>query len=246
MNKITCNVIKDILPLYADNVVSGDTRELVDEHLSHCKNCRNVLEKMKQPVALPDFKKAQIHETEALKGVKRRIFKQKLLIAILLLVCCVFIVFLVFSVKKNYKDLSQEIRIDAAENILRITMYYPIKNYSDYEDVDFMVIGKTYTGSIDIAPDKTDNYEFSPQLYDIYNEVVENRAQIRWKSYHVSPTSDEDEFDFICVVEVTDENQNIDIIDMTGTIEVNDEYLIESIFFDEESVEELFSLVDGK
>ena len=33
MKQISCNVIKDILPLYLDDVVSQDTREMVEEHL---------------------------------------------------------------------------------------------------------------------------------------------------------------------------------------------------------------------
>ena len=32
MEKINCNVIQDILPLYIDDVVSDDTKELVEEH----------------------------------------------------------------------------------------------------------------------------------------------------------------------------------------------------------------------
>ena len=31
MEKINCNVIQDILPLYIDDVVSDDTKELVEE-----------------------------------------------------------------------------------------------------------------------------------------------------------------------------------------------------------------------
>ena len=37
MEKINCNVIQDILPLYIDDVVSDDTKELVEEHLQNCE-----------------------------------------------------------------------------------------------------------------------------------------------------------------------------------------------------------------
>ena len=40
MKQISCNVIKDILPLYLDDVVSQDTREMVEEHLESCDACR--------------------------------------------------------------------------------------------------------------------------------------------------------------------------------------------------------------
>lgn len=33
MNKISCNVIQDLLPLYMDQVVSEYSRILVEEHL---------------------------------------------------------------------------------------------------------------------------------------------------------------------------------------------------------------------
>ena len=31
--KITCNIIEDLLPLYVDDMVSEDSRQLVEEHL---------------------------------------------------------------------------------------------------------------------------------------------------------------------------------------------------------------------
>ena len=45
-NKINCNVIGDLLPLYVDEVLSSDSRELVEEHLSSCESCRESAEKM--------------------------------------------------------------------------------------------------------------------------------------------------------------------------------------------------------
>ncbi len=40
MKEINCNIIKDILPLYVDGVVSDDTKEIVEEHLEHCEECK--------------------------------------------------------------------------------------------------------------------------------------------------------------------------------------------------------------
>ena len=42
MGKINCNVIQDILPLYIDDTVSDDTKELVEEHLQNCEICQRV------------------------------------------------------------------------------------------------------------------------------------------------------------------------------------------------------------
>lgn len=42
-----CNLIKDILPLYVEDMVSTDTREFVDEHLEHCAECHAEYESMR-------------------------------------------------------------------------------------------------------------------------------------------------------------------------------------------------------
>lgn len=41
--KITCNVIKDLLPLYYDHMCSEETKQIVEEHLKSCESCRKEL-----------------------------------------------------------------------------------------------------------------------------------------------------------------------------------------------------------
>src|SRR5699024_4395510 len=45
--KISCNVIKDMLPLYVENLGSNETRKIVDEHINNCDDCKKELEEMK-------------------------------------------------------------------------------------------------------------------------------------------------------------------------------------------------------
>lgn len=61
--KNNCNIIKDLLPLYAEDMLSEDSRELVEEHLGGCEDCRAELEKIKDcpqeseiPDSVPGFK----------------------------------------------------------------------------------------------------------------------------------------------------------------------------------------------
>lgn len=44
--RISCDVIKDMLPLYEENVCSQDTAELVECHVKGCRCCREYLESM--------------------------------------------------------------------------------------------------------------------------------------------------------------------------------------------------------
>ena len=51
--KVSCDIIKDILPLYAENMVSEDTKGMVEEHLCECPDCTERLGNMRQAQKLP-------------------------------------------------------------------------------------------------------------------------------------------------------------------------------------------------
>lgn len=51
--KISCDIIRDVLPLYAENMVSNATKEMVDTHLADCEGCSKELEGLKKPAKLP-------------------------------------------------------------------------------------------------------------------------------------------------------------------------------------------------
>ena len=46
--RIECEVIRDLLPLYADDACSGKSRELVEEHLRECPACSGMLESLRR------------------------------------------------------------------------------------------------------------------------------------------------------------------------------------------------------
>ena len=43
-----CEIVRDLLPLYVDDVCSGSSREYVKEHLSSCGECRELEAKIRQ------------------------------------------------------------------------------------------------------------------------------------------------------------------------------------------------------
>ena len=76
--KITCNIIKDILPLYAEGMVSSDTIEMIEEHLVSCNNCREELSKLTSPIPIP----SDIN-TVPLKKIQLMLQKRKTIVIIL-------------------------------------------------------------------------------------------------------------------------------------------------------------------
>ncbi|UHA75461.1 zf-HC2 domain-containing protein [Paenibacillus sp. 481] len=50
MSKLSCDIITDLLPLYNDNVCSLATKEVVEEHITNCDNCKMVREQMEMSI----------------------------------------------------------------------------------------------------------------------------------------------------------------------------------------------------
>ena len=44
--KNSCDVIRDLLPLYADEACSNDSRKIVEEHLAECPECSTMLRRL--------------------------------------------------------------------------------------------------------------------------------------------------------------------------------------------------------
>ena len=71
--KLSCSVITDLLPLYAENMASAESAGLVREHLKDCPACRERLEALKAPTALPASDPAPLRKLERAVRKKRRI-----------------------------------------------------------------------------------------------------------------------------------------------------------------------------
>lgn len=76
-----CEVIRDLLPLYRDNVCSEASRALVEAHLKECAECRKVLEQIEKDVNAPA---PSMEETfKAWQKLQRKILFKRLRIAVL-------------------------------------------------------------------------------------------------------------------------------------------------------------------
>ena len=65
--KVQCEIIRDILPLYAEDMVSQPTRDMVDEHLADCEGCRSELNTLKNEPTVMEA------DTTSLQRVSRSI-----------------------------------------------------------------------------------------------------------------------------------------------------------------------------
>ena len=70
---VDCNVIRDLLPLYADEVCSEASRSMVDEHVRNCSDCADMLRRLQTREIETDLsvEKNEVIEYQA-KRFKRR------------------------------------------------------------------------------------------------------------------------------------------------------------------------------
>ena len=69
--EISCNIIRDLLPLYAEDLASDDSRKLVDDHLCQCDACTKELEALKKPEKVPvEVDRTPLEKVR--KGIVRR------------------------------------------------------------------------------------------------------------------------------------------------------------------------------
>ena len=70
-----CNLIKDILPLYVEDMVSVDTKEFVNAHLEQCAECRAELDRMRGSTkSVPNIDT----DIAPLKRIKKDLFIRRL------------------------------------------------------------------------------------------------------------------------------------------------------------------------
>lgn len=117
MNKTTCEMINDLLPLYTDNVCSEDSRVIVAEHIASCDKCRGQLEKMSRHLDVDPE-----NDIAVIKRIKHRIAVERFAItsAIVLFVVIVGYIagFVIFNTDCSicYHDVKDCISVEERSN----------------------------------------------------------------------------------------------------------------------------------
>ena len=98
MSQINCNIIADLMELYADNVVSEDTKVLVAGHLRECSGCSDMLTQIKKSISIP----AEV-SAEPIKKIKSKLRKKLLITSLISTVAIAAILLGAFAFITRYK-----------------------------------------------------------------------------------------------------------------------------------------------
>jgi hypothetical protein len=137
-NDIPCEVIEDLLPLYADNLTQNATNQIIKEHLKECESCRVKYENMTGQMGKEAFiEEAPKAEIDYLKKIKRK-NQNKIVLATLstILIGAAVVLAKLFIIGSPIED--YQTKTEAADGKLTITgeISDESKAFSRYEIKD--------------------------------------------------------------------------------------------------------------
>lgn len=148
MSKISCDVIKDLLPLYKDRVCSEKSMDLVEEHLPECEDCRKYLEAMDEK--LPPIKDELPCDARDFKKIANRLTLARI---IPLCSSALIIAIIIMSVITNtlyWKIPGLDSRVKAED--VRVTELYLLENGNLYFTLESDVPFKIPSYTLDTLP----------------------------------------------------------------------------------------------
>lgn len=97
MKNHECSIVCDILPLYVEHVISVDTTQFVNEHLSHCSECKKELARLKTEIPFEGNSQETDHSVKVMKKIGRNIKKKRVFTGIISAVISAIVVIVSFA-----------------------------------------------------------------------------------------------------------------------------------------------------
>ena len=200
--KYNCDVIRDLLPGYIDNILSDTGSELVKNHLEECEECHKIYTEMEEGIGKDDLSAHDTIAVDALKKIRKRMNRLKITIGILVGILFIFLLFAALKIyvigkplETGYISISDTIY---DEETGQLTVNGEINLYSfhvskvvweeDKNDPNIVNVIVYHAETIPFAKDKTD---FSVVIPDIKGKKVylacpeyDRREIYDWRTYH--------------------------------------------------------------
>lgn len=140
---ISCDIIKDLLPLYHDDVCSEDSKIAIEEHLKNCIECQRYFDSINEQVFQNDLDtNTEQVKAKSLRLLKKKIIKKNVIISIISIVCAAIVFlggsFIIFhkDIPISYEDGLVDVEVSSDKVIDIIT------NEVSYGDVADIILNK--------------------------------------------------------------------------------------------------------
>ena len=94
--KTACSIVRDLLPLYVEDMVSPETAQYIRSHLTECPACQEELDRLNAGEGLTAMEKkptGSTIESKSFKTVMKRLNRQFYSLAYAALICLIFLGF---------------------------------------------------------------------------------------------------------------------------------------------------------
>ena len=189
--RITCDVIQDLMPSYVDGILSEDSQALVKEHMEACKECRKMLEIMKEEqgkeqaqmiLSAASGARHRVGETEnirsaaALKKIRKKLIIRRVLTA------AVAVILTLIAAAAGYNHWYFNEKYMTLENsgmYMKNNSLYSSNNLINRMKVQYTVDGKTefvyaidapYAGTLELKGDDMLLQDFSKKKEEVSPE----------------------------------------------------------------------------
>lgn len=209
--KYSCNVIKDLIPLYYDSACSQESKEIVEQHIEECQECRKYLEDLKESNDVEKVfynKELELQKAKSFKNFsKKMLYKSIQVVAtvmmVLFIIAMMLILVLVYDQKNNkniysdsslYKDTRNELFTDRMKEIWPETISSD-SSVDGYKIVTYYDDATAYTGYMSVEYKEEDyirevNRLKKVESVDSYN-IVDNSGISGWEVLAVKSSSPE-------------------------------------------------------
>ncbi len=145
--KNECNIVKDLLPLYMENMVSSDTKEFVENHIDSCEECKKELEQLKMDLPFSNDLEEVEEPVNAMKKIEIDINKKRVFTGVISAIIASILVVLAFA------------HLTTAE-------------YLPYSEVVNMISVEDSNGTVSLS--FTGEYELNQQEVGVYDVSIYN------------------------------------------------------------------------
>lgn len=120
-NSKECDIVKDLLPNYIENLTNENTNVFVEEHLKECTSCSQILSKMKKDISIDNNTSTYTKETNFFKKYNKRM---KFLKAIIFLIIIIFFLIIARRMFILYSLQNKVSKYENLDNFYTRVYYY--------------------------------------------------------------------------------------------------------------------------
>lgn len=194
MNDISCELIKDLLPLYADGICSQESKKAVEEHIKNCSDCSDELEKITDKVSMItpvpiDGEELRRAGKKLRKTKKRAVVKGVVIGLVAVVIICALLIpdIMIMLAKREYCNTAPKIemniknQMDGKETVGNIKINLPdgyLIEKNESKELSTYIVTLPETG--EKGEQKRINFIFSNgEPVDFYAEATSSKF-INW------------------------------------------------------------------